>query len=57
MTMDVRFELLWPEFLVAGLAFLVFALDFVIRPARKDILAWVSVAGLAASSPSPCPSC
>ena len=48
MTMDVRFELLWPEFLVAGLAFLVFALDFVIRPARKDILAWVSVAGLAA---------
>ena len=47
MTMDVRFELLWPEFLVAGLAFLVFTLDFFIRPVRKDILAWVSVAGLA----------
>ena len=48
MTMDVRFELLAPEFLVAGLAFLVFVLDFIVRPARKDILAWVSVAGLAA---------
>ena len=47
MTMDVRFELLWPEFLVAGLAFLVFTLDFFIRPARKEVLAWVSAAGLA----------
>ena len=47
MTADVRFELLWPEFLVAGLAFLVFTLDFFVRPARKEVLAWVSAAGLA----------
>ena len=47
MTPDVRFELLWPEFLVAGLAFLVFTLDFFVRPARKEVLAWVSAAGLA----------
>lgn len=46
MTTDVQFGLLWPEFLVAGLAFLVFTLDFFIRPARKDVLAWVSAAGL-----------
>ena len=57
MTMDVRFELLWPEFLVAGLAFLVFALDFVIRPARKDILRGSPWPASPPSSPSPCPSC
>ena len=47
MTPDIRFELLGPEFLVAGLAFLVFTLDFIVRPARKEVLAWVSAAGLA----------
>jgi len=46
MEADVRFELLWPEFLVAGLAFLVFTLDFFLRKEQKNILAWVSVLGL-----------
>ena len=46
MAPDVRFELLWPEFLVAGLAFVIFTLDFFLRPERKNILAWVSVIGL-----------
>mgnify|MGYP000073617744 CR=1 FL=1 len=47
MEADVHFELLWPEFLVAGLAFVIFTLDFFLRPERKNILAWVSVIGLA----------
>jgi NADH-quinone oxidoreductase subunit N len=47
MPAEVRFELLWPEFLVAGLAFVIFTLDFFLRPERKNILAWVSVIGLA----------
>ena len=47
MATDVHFELLWPEFLVAGLAFVIFTLDFFLRPERKNILAWVSVIGLA----------
>ena len=46
MVEDVRFELLWPEFLVAGLAFLVFTLDFFLRKEQKNILAWVSGLGL-----------
>ena len=47
MATEVQFELLWPEFLVAGLAFVIFTLDFFLRPERKNILAWVSIIGLA----------
>ena len=40
-------HLLLPEFLLAGLAFAVFALDLVLPASRKHLLAWLSVAGLA----------
>ena len=40
-------HLLLPEFLLAGLAFLVFAIDLVLPPNRKHLLAWISVGGLA----------
>ena len=46
MPAEVRFELLWPEFLVAGLAFAIFTLDFFLRPERKNILGWISAIGL-----------
>ena len=39
-------HLLLPEFLLATLAFVVFALDLVLPAKRKNLLAWVSVAGL-----------
>ena len=48
MPSDIRFELLWPEFLVVGLAFLVFTADFLLPSNRKNWLAGVSVVGLAA---------
>ena len=48
MPSDVQFELLWPEFLVAGLAFLVFTADFLLPSNRKNWLAGVAVVGLAA---------
>ena len=48
MSSNVQFELLWPEFLVVGLAFLVFTADFLLPSNRKNWLAGVSVAGLAA---------
>ena len=35
-----------PEFLLATLAFLVFAIDLVLPASRKNLLAWISVAGL-----------
>lgn len=38
--------LLAPEFALAGLAFLVFAIDLLLPEARKDLLGWLSVAGL-----------
>ena len=47
MPSDVQFELLWPEFLVAGLAFLVFTADFLLPSNRKNWLAGVAVVGLA----------
>ena len=40
--------LLTPEFALAGLAFLVFAADLLLPEARKDLLGWLSVAGLLA---------
>ena len=45
---EVRFDLLWPEFLVAGLAFVVFTADLFLRPERKNLLAPVAVIGLGA---------
>ena len=48
MPSDVQFGLLWPEFLVAGLAFLVFTADFLLPSNRKNWLAGISVVGLAA---------
>ena len=41
-------ELLTPEFALAGLAFLVFAADLVLPESRKNLLGWVSIAGLIA---------
>jgi NADH-quinone oxidoreductase subunit N len=39
-------HLLTPEFALAGLAFLVFAVDLFLPDNRKDSLAWISVLGL-----------
>ena len=39
-------DLLTPEFALAGLAFLVFAVDLVLPDHRKNLLAWLSIAGL-----------
>ncbi len=41
-------HLLWPEFLIAGLAFVVLTVDFLLPRERKNILAAVSIVGLAA---------
>ncbi len=41
-----NFALLLPEFLVAGVAFLVLTADFVLRSDRKHLLAYLSVAAL-----------
>ena len=41
-------DLLLPEFLLAGLAFAVFAIDLFLPANRKHLLAWLSVAGLTA---------
>ncbi|MBI2936352.1 MAG: hypothetical protein HYY31_06060, partial [Chloroflexi bacterium] len=43
----VNFHLLWPEFLVTGLAFLIFGADLLLHPKRKNLLAGVAVAGVA----------
>ena len=40
-------QLLTPEFALAGLALLVFAVDLVIPDSRKNLLGWLSIAGLA----------
>ncbi len=39
-------HLLLPEFLLATLAFVVFAVDLVLPASKKNLLAWISVAGL-----------
>ena len=46
--LTANLDLLTPEFALAGLAFLVFALDLIVPEGRKEYLAWVSVAGLLA---------
>jgi NADH-quinone oxidoreductase subunit N len=38
--------LLTPEFALAGLAFLVFAVDLLLPEDRKDLLGWLAIAGL-----------
>ena len=43
----IQFHLLWPEFLVAGLAFLVFTVDFVLPSSRSNWLAGLAATGLA----------
>lgn len=45
--MNNDFTLLLPEFLVAGLAFLILTADFFLRSQRKHLLAYLSVLGLA----------
>ena len=39
-------HLLLPEFLLAALALVVLAVDLVLPPGKKNLLAWISVAGL-----------
>ena len=39
-------HLLLPEFLLAALAFLVFAVDLILPPEKKNLLGWMSIAGL-----------
>ena len=46
--LTANLHLLWPEFLVAALAFVVLTLDFLLPSERKNILAGVSIAGLLA---------
>jgi NADH-quinone oxidoreductase subunit N len=46
--LTANLHLLTPEFALAGLAFLVFAIDLVLPSQRKDLLAWISIAGLLA---------
>ena len=41
-------HLLWPEFLITGLAFVVLTVDFLLPRERKNVLAVVSIVGLAA---------
>ena len=44
--LTANLRLLLPEFLLATLAFVVFAVDLVLPRSRKNLLAWISVAGL-----------
>ncbi len=46
MSLTQDLHLLLPEFLLAGLAFLVLAVDLVLPASRKFLLGWLSVAGL-----------
>ena len=51
MSLTANLDLLTPEFALAGLAFLVFAIDLVLPGNRKQWLAWIAVAGLLALIP------
>ena len=44
--LTANLELLTPEFALAGLAFLVFTVDLLLPDHRKQLLAWLSIAGL-----------
>ncbi len=46
MSLTTNLHLLLPEFLLAGLAFLVFSADLLLGEGRKHWLAWISVLGL-----------
>ena len=46
MSLTEDLHLLLPEFLLAALAFVVLAVDLVLPPGKKNLLAWVSVVGL-----------
>ena len=48
MPLTANLELLTPEFALAGLAFLVFVVDLVLPEGRKNLLGWLSIAGLIA---------
>jgi len=47
-SLSENIDLLTPEFALAGLAFLVFAVDLFLPEGRKGMLAWLSMAGLIA---------
>ena len=46
--LTANLHLLTPEFVLAGFAFLVFILDLLLPEDRKDLLGWLSAAGLVA---------
>ena len=47
-SLTANLDLLLPEFLLAGLALLVLAIDLFLPANRKHLLAWLSVVGIAA---------
>ena len=47
MDLTANLYLLWPEFLVTGLAFVLLTADLFLPAHRKNVLPWVSVAGMA----------
>jgi NADH-quinone oxidoreductase subunit N len=47
-SLSANIELLTPEFALAGLAFLVFAVDLFLPEGKKGMLGWLSIAGLIA---------
>ena len=51
MPLTANLHLLSPEFALAGLAFAVFAVDLLLPDNRKEVAAWISVAGLVALIP------
>ncbi len=48
MSLTTNLHLLLPEFLLAGLAFVIFSADLILAEGRKHWLAWISVLGLIA---------
>ena len=46
--LTANLHLLWPEFLITGLAFVVLTVDFLLPRERKNVLAAVSIVGLVA---------
>ena len=46
--LTANLDLLTPEFALAGLAFLVFSVDLLLPEDKKDLLPWLSIAGLLA---------
>lgn len=46
MSLTTNLHLLLPEFLLAGLAFVIFSADLILAENRKHWLAWISVVGL-----------